>query len=94
MDAKKAIAAAFGAAMLTAGTSTVAFGQIASSNTGGSATNSQTATGGSNAPSVTGAIITVSGGRTRIKANTSSGKNSANAANRGSAKAGGVKIHL
>ncbi|MBV8297330.1 MAG: hypothetical protein JO085_10865 [Acidimicrobiia bacterium] len=110
MNTRKAVAAAFGAALLTAGTGAVAHGVIASSNTGGSVTHSQTATGGSNAPSVTGATnsishgITASGssvvsrsnskGGVRVGANTSSGKNTANASNRGSAKGGGVKIHF
>ncbi|TMK88462.1 MAG: hypothetical protein E6G57_06780 [Actinobacteria bacterium] len=110
MNAKKAIAASFGAALLAAGTGTLAHAVTGSSNTGGSATNSQSATGGSNAPSVTGASNTVTGGitanssslvtrshnrgGTKIAANTKSGSNTANASNRGSAKAGGIKIHF
>ena len=91
--------AAVGAALLTAGTGAVAFGQTGSSNTGGSATNSQTATGGSNAPSLTGATISVTigssnKGGTKIAANTKSGRNSANASNRGSAKGGSVNTHF
>jgi hypothetical protein len=109
MNKSKALVAAFGAAVLTAGTSTMAFG-IADTNTTGSATNSPTVTGGTNVPVITGNTTSISSGitassgsavvrsplhgGTSVKANNKAGGNKANASNRGGAKSGGIRIQF
>jgi hypothetical protein len=109
MNKSKALVAAFGAAVLAAGTTTMAFG-IADSNSTGVATNDPTVTGGTNVPVITGNTVSItsgitantgsivdrsgSSGKTSVKSNNKAGGNSANASNRGGAKSGGIRIHF
>ena len=91
MNKSKALVAAFGAAVLAAGTGTMAFG-IADLNTTGSATNSPTVTGGTNTATIAGNTVSISAGITASGASIvdrsgSSGKTSV----KSNAKAGGNK---
>jgi hypothetical protein len=106
MNTRKAVAAAFGAALLAAGTSGVAHALL-DTNTTGTVTNTQTATGGTNTATVD-PTITVTAGNTatssiishsptrglnqRNKASAKNGNNNAN--NKAGNKTGSQRFHI
>jgi hypothetical protein len=107
MNMRKVIGAAFGAALLTAGTGAGVAHALIDGNTTGTVTNPQTATGGTNTATVdptvtvtagntaTNSIITHSGTRGLNQRNQFSAKNgNNNANNRAGNKSGSQRFHI